>query len=237
MVELLQSQDCVLPCYLGISPGKTLVSEAQLIMRDIGAFDHGDYVRKGGLNTYNYMLWVGDPSAANETPSPDGSTVKIYNHIALIASAGTVQGLGIDIIASKSMAKFRQYWSRYSTSQIFEQIGKPDHLYIGHTDPFVEENGRALLIEYDKQDVLIEFYGTSRDNNVCPELEARYIDLRLSLYNPNSGLSFLANGRVPPTDRSVWLPVEEALGITTKEFYNRVISDPSTCFKPKVTTP
>ena len=237
MVELLQSKGCILPCYLGIIPGKTSLSEAKVILENIGANSIKDIARTDGATYHSYEIRVGDPSVINETPEADGSSVIIYHDIDLVTVDDTVEGIEVYIAATKSKAKFRQYWSRYLTQEIFLQMGAPDHLYANVGNPLYKEYGRDLLISYEKQNILIQYYGTGQEINICPENEARFINLSLSLYSPNSGLSIYYDGRVSPTNREVYLPIEEVLGVDTTEFYNQVLSNPSVCFKPQTIKP
>jgi len=231
VVDLLHSHECKLPCYLGITPGKTSLNEAKAILKSLGGSQQGDYIRKDGATEYSYSLKIGDPAAINETPAPDSLTLAINHHVSLITDRDIVQIIGISASATKSLARFREYWSRYSAAGIFLQIGRPDHLYIDTTTPDWVENGRTLLVIYEKLGVVAELYGTGHENNICPESEATFISLRLSLYNTSSPLSIYSDGRVPPTDREVWLPIEEVLGVDEVEFYDQVISDPSACFR------
>ena len=71
------------------------------------------------------------------------------------------------------------------------------------------------------------------ENNICPMNEAKRIFVEMSLSFSNSSLKISSNGKVPPTDREVWLPIEKVLGLDTDEFYKQVIADPSVCFEPK----
>jgi len=231
MVALLQSNDCKLPCYLGITPGKTTLNEAKEILVSLGGSHVSDHERKDGATEYFYNLWVGDPTVVNETPEPNGFMTKIIHHVSLITNNDTVQIIEVYINATKSLAKFREYWSRYSAREIFLQMGPPDHLYTGTPDP--AEKGSYLLTTYEKLGVVAQIYGTKQEDNICPESEAKFIDLQLSLFSPASQLSIYGDGGVPPTDRTVWLPIEEAVGVNMQAFYNRVVSDPSACFQVK----
>ena len=250
MIALLQAKDCTLPCYLGITPGTTSLSQAETILKSIGAYYIGDFVRKDGSRDYGYLLKVQDSSGINETLKSSDSALVISVVIDLITISNTIQDIEIDAGTAKgsvyekfstsAMAKFREYWSRYTAREIFLQMGVPDHLYIENTDPFPDASvyGRRLLIVYDKHhNAAIQLYGSGQENNICPENEARFIEMNARLYNPNSALSVYTDGRVPPTGDSAWLPIEKVLGLNNQEFYRRVISDPSTCFKPKVTNP
>ena len=243
--QLLQDENCKLPCYLGIVPGKTTLNEAKAILESVGAKYSGkEYKRNSdGAIYYTYILNVGGQPAMDETPSPDGSIVTVSHHVSLItdtdvvqiieASAGTV---GPGTSTTQGRRKFREYWSRYTARGIFLQLGLPDHLYTD-TPELPKINGSTLLATYEKVGVVVEIYGTGDENNICPELKAKFLAIRLSLFNPSSSLSIYGDGRVRPTERSAWLPLEEVLGVDTQEFYRQLMSDPLTCFEPKIISP
>jgi hypothetical protein len=241
MAVLLQADDCKLPCYLGITPGKTTLGEAKKILENLGASYLGEYKRKSGEGIeYTYEMVIGGQTGADETPMPDGSIWTLSQSISLISNDDIVQiinaspgTIGPGISTTQAKAKFREYWSRYTAREIFLQNGPPDQLYVGKIAPTFVDYGSNLLIVYEKLGAVIDLYGTGLENNICPENEAKTIDLRLTLFNKNSPLNKYYD-RVPPTDRSVWLPIEEVLGVNPKEFYNSVISNPSICFEPKI---
>jgi hypothetical protein len=239
MAKLLQSKDCVLPCYLNIMPGKTSLSEARIILKNIGAGPEEYLARKDGAAYHTYRIIVGDPLYVIETPESTDDLAIISQYIELITVGDTVEGIEVSIEThEKTIIKFRQYWLRYSTREIFLQLGPPDHLYITKAPPPVyAPNIRHFVISYEKKNVLIEYYGHKQETNICTEEEDRFIDLNLSLYNPNSGLDIYYSGRIPPTNREVYVPIEEVLGVNTSDFYNQVLLDPLTCFKLQTTKP
>lgn len=232
---LLQSKDCELPCYLGITPGETTLGQAEAILIGLGASHKGDYDRKDGSKEYDYTLMIGRSSGNNTISGPNNNTIDIFHHVDLITNNDTVQVIEIGVGTPKlpeSLILFREYWSKFSAREIFLQMGMPDQLYIDVTDPSLAEQGRYLLFDYEKRGAVIQLYGARQENNICPESEAEFIDLKLSLFVPGTSLD-IYNGRVPPTDRSAWLPIKDVLGINSEEFYQKVFSNTSMCFKPK----
>lgn len=244
MTGLLQSEDCKLPCYLGITPGKTNLNEAKAILESLGATHHGDYKRyTDGAMEFAYDLNVGEIIGTNGTANNNPGTVLIYHSVSLITNNDTVQiieiGAGTSTKQSlelQAISKFREIWSRYTSRGIFLQSGQPDKLFIGILDPSNMILYPDLLIIYQKLGTVIDYYGTERENNICLEDKAQDIYMRLSLFNPNSNLRISDDGRVPPTDRRAWLPINEILGVNESEFYNQVISNPSICFNSIIQT-
>lgn len=231
MIESLQSDDCQLPCYLGIRPGLTALTEARELLDNLGANYYGEYTRQmDGSTFHSYSLVVGSQFAGAETPRP-GERPVIYHRVELVTNDEMVDILEVYVNATSisAIAEFRDYWSRYTTRGIFLQVGQPDQIYIDRGDP--ESHGRILLMEYTELGALTEVFGTAEENGICPEREGQFVRMHLSLYNTAGRLSIYSGGRVPPTDRDVWVPLEEALGIDSGRFYQHVISRPSACFK------
>ena len=241
--ELLQDKNCNLPCYLGITPGKTSLNEARTILENLGAGYWGKpYTgRKDGAISYTYTFMISGQPGVSETPRPDGSIRTVSGDVILVtdndviqiieADAGTI-GPGVSTVQAQE--KFREYWKRYTARGIFLQLGLPNQLYTDASN--MGGRGNDLWAIYEKIGVVAIIYGAGKENNICPEREAKSIALRLLLFDLDSKLS-IYNGRVPPTDRNVWLPIDEVLGVSTQEFYQRVIADPSACFVPKTPSP
>lgn len=240
MRELLHSKDCSLPCYLGIVPGKTSLSEGEAILKSIGAKYHSSYKREKDKTTeYAYDLWIGVPSEINVTPEPNGDWNIIIHAISFISTNEIVQNIEVIAAVTKLKEEYRSYWSIYSVKEILRRYGIPEQMYFNHIDHEMAYLGRSILLIYRKLGVVVEVYGNQDENNICiePGYEANSLSLRLSLYDPNSGVDIYADGRVPPSDPDVWVPIEEELGMDAAEFYRRVIDNPSVCFKPNIKKP
>jgi hypothetical protein len=233
IINLIQSQDCILPCYLGITPGKTTVQEARILLEDIKAGYIGDYQRRDGSTEYAFnLLKIGIPQN-NLMATSEPEEVFLAQRISLISVDSIIQIIEAGVATKGMFPKYRDIWSRYSVAGIFSQLGVPDQIYLNQFDPLRAEYtyGQAVWAVYEEQGVVFHLYGTGKENNICPEKEATLVDLDLSLYNPDAGLDIYIDGRVQPTNRDVYLPIEEVLGITTTEFYNQVFSNPSVCFQ------
>lgn len=222
VAELLQSEDCKIPCYLGITPGKTTLIEANKILENLGAH----------LGKENYWkLDIGNPLAPNETPGVNEALV--YSYINLSQDKkGLVQLFQVNTVTERSklsLETFRKYWPRYSARGIFAQLGLPDNLYTGETSR--AHNGEELIIIYERIGAYIRMMGTQKEINICPEEQAPEIHLMMDLFDPDfphdvSDFNELIG------NPSYWPPVEKVIGVDKTEFYHQVISDPDTCFEP-----
>jgi hypothetical protein len=235
LVEILQFEECELPCYLGITPGKTSWSSAQQILSDLGEEYQGEYYESGtGMLGYEYKLLISSSISGMVTPSADATPrLDISHTLDFLVGDLIVQRIWASIGTLNQETKFRDYWSRYSPQQIFTRLGVPDAVYY-HPG---EGNGMSLV--YKSLGVVMEFDGIREGNAVCPNFETNgYAGRELILTNTASTLSLLPeDSPIPLTDRSYWLPVTEFLGISREELYNRIIADSSVCFDIKVVEP
>lgn len=227
MTEILKLKTCVLPCYLGITPGKTTLYEAKSIVEGLGAIRYGGY-QEADLPVYDFILEIKDVN--------QGSDYLILHHVGMVVGNRTVQRtiLSVNTVNSHIVPLFQNYWSRYSVREILLQQGLPD-LVVVQVSEFSSRYG--LVFVYENKGIVAEIGGTKEKNIICPEIEKKYAFLRLTLTNLVSGLSVYDPNWVPPTDREVWSPIEEVLGMDKQKFYDQIIADPEVCFEVKTSAP
>jgi hypothetical protein len=234
LIAALQDDACKLPCYLGIVPGKTTLQEGIAILENLGGIYTGSYQRESdGALSYNFKFYIGDDATL-----PKGRIVE--HSVTLMTDKDIVQI--VDVIASPIIYESREpatttyqtYWKRYSLREIFLQMGEPENIYLNPKDR-PSESGTQWFLVYVKQSIQIDLYDSWLENKLCPN--ETVMPLGMTLSYPGSPFSIYADGRVPPTDREIYLPIEAMFGITTNDFYNQIFADPSICFEPKVTNP
>jgi len=229
MVELLQSNDCLLPCYLGITPGHTTWNDAKFLLESLGASYSGEYV-DDGLQAFAYTLWVGDQSMQSVTRT-NGTIVgdlEIAQRLGVTIGDGLVQRVVVDIQTRQFISKYADYWEMYTLDGIFNMLGKPDAVYTYRDS--VQRGFGGLSLVYETSGIVIEFSGATDANSLCPQLEGGLLNRHFILTNTEAPLTIYLPDRVSPTDRAVWLPIEEVIGINEIGFYNQIIADPSVCF-------
>lgn len=233
LAESLQSTTCVLPCYLGIIPGKTTLETAKKILDGLGGRYSSRIQRTetdgAFLDTYHFHL--GDPQSGKIIGYEVVILISDNNLIQLIefaSSTGRLQILGPNLF-EKSLNLYQNYWGRYSTArQIFLQLGEPEELYL------VGDSTFELIMSYKDPNAKIAIAGRAEENNLCSQYASvDFISVYSTISNDNSPFDINGGGGTPLTDREVYIPVEEALGITTKDFYEQVLADPSICFNRK----
>lgn len=238
MEEALQLEECKLPCYLSITPGKTSWPEAQLILSDLGA-SYVDEYYESGLRGYEYKLKIGIPQSNNNTPviNNESSQSVISQSLIFTLEDSVVQRIQVVVGTINLAPRFHDYWARYSPQKIFALLGPPDAIYVGRV--YSVTDGSHMAIVYESLGIVMEFHGRREDNNICPSFEmGSSVQRYFYLTNRESTMSLLPeNGRVLPTDRDVWLPIDEVLEISILDFYKQLLSDPSVCFEANVTDP
>jgi hypothetical protein len=147
LFDLLHVNNCELPCYLGITPGKTTWDEAKLVLKKSGAYL--------GLpnNNYYFVLDIGDPSVPPVTPDSTWYTEKyeIRYTIEMKVENDIVQLMWVRVSAETLLAKFQDYWSNYSLREIFLQHGSPQEI-VGSAS---SGGGYELVLIYDEQELII----------------------------------------------------------------------------------
>ncbi|MCC6271051.1 MAG: hypothetical protein IT190_07225 [Microbacteriaceae bacterium] len=233
LADSLQSTTCTLPCYLGIIPGKTTLETAKKILDGLGGKYSSRIQRMetdgAFLDTYHFHL--GDPDSGKKIGYAAVILISDNDLVQLIEFAsgtGRLQVLGSHLF-EKSLNVYRNYWQRYYTArQIFLQLGEPEELYL------VGDSTFELIIFYKHPIAKIIISGSAEENNLCSQYASvDYISVYSTISNDNSPFDANGDGEVPLTDREEYIPIEEALGITTKEFYEQVLADPSICFNRK----
>jgi hypothetical protein len=238
LIRELQLQNCNLPCYLGIIPGKTSLTEAQGILRKLGGVVDGEpYIHPDSAIEFNYSAWIGDELSPLPTPEKDTSyEIGISHDITLITDGNVVKMIRVNVASIKSIKKLEQIWSRYTPQKIFLQAGLPNQAYIDQI-PETRELARwgyYYLFIYEKLGARIEIDGVKDGELICPHFGGNFAHLDMYLYDPHSPVDLYA---IPASNRDIWAPVEDLLIISSREFAQRVLNNPDVCFEQKVVSP
>ncbi len=234
LIQLLQSESCALPCYLGITPGQTTEHEVEKILESLDTSVLSG-VRDDGSVFYNTNLDIGDKSLIGLTPDPNmgAANVKIVQSLNLIVKDGVVQKIRTSISTRKFAARFQEYWSRYSMREIFQRHGIPDKIYVSTI--FYTNNGIGVefIIVYERNGIVVYLHEEIQNKQICPKSEKISTDLSLLLTDTSSGLSIFEPELTPSAHPDIYASLEEQLKISRKEFYTQLLSNPSACFEIK----
>jgi hypothetical protein len=231
LILLLKSETCVLPCYLGITPGETSESEVKKILESFGAIIRSGEYSDGNFH-YSADLDIGDESLAGLTPDPNrGATdVKIVQNLNILVQDEIVQKIRTSVSTRRFVSRFQEYWSRYSLNEVLQRHGLPDQIYtstIFYTDDGI---GVQLIVVYEGPGIVVYFNGEILDKQVCFDSGKTSADLILILTNPSSQLNPFDPELTPSKHPDIYAPIEEQLNTSKDEFYAQLISNPSTCF-------
>jgi len=222
MVEILKSTECNLPCYMGIVPGKTKLSDAKLLLDSLGATFSGEGM-KDNTKWFSYAMRFDDPLIDITNNSTEDQ--RILYDLGLIAIDDVVQQISIWILARGLSPKFQDYWSRYSPKGVFLQLGMPDAVY--------SASGHLALV-YEQLGIINTYATFWKDGQLCPQNETGYFDRRFVIKNKDSSDALYTEFQDSLRNKALWNPIQEDLGVSVQEFYNKIVSDDSICFDIKI---
>jgi len=229
LIEALYSTECLFPCYLGITPGVTNWSEAKNVLESLGGTPAGNSVRNNGDVEHSYALKIQE--GINNASVSEYTDEYILMRVNLLIKDNTIQIMRVVLIVTAPTAKFYEYWSNYSIENIFQNNGLPNEIYIAVQNPYYVDETPYFLIDYGSVGATIEFWGVGQGDYICPRYGDKVGQVILYLYNKaDSSVDIYADGHTPPDNRSIWLPVEEVLGIDNSLFYYQTLTNPLICF-------
>jgi len=218
---LAKNGDCTLPCWWGITPGKTAWIDAKSLLESEG-LTLGEPSKYQGLNVYGIRggldLFQGQVSIYESFGESDG----ILNNITL--SAG-----GFD------ENRFRSVFINYSVQHVLSVYGKPSRILLQSHASFDSRSsaGYVLWLFYDHLGFLLKYSGSTaygKIYHICPKFESggniKIIDIYLT--HPNnpaqlenlSGYSDYQNGYIFPIDE---------LGASVDGFYKSFSTSDAAC--------
>jgi hypothetical protein len=206
--------------------------EARRLLQSLGASFRGEYVRETDrAELYSYSLKVGILTSPDEPAERTDESV-VYHNLTLVSNDDTVAILEVSIggNGTRAITALGQYWARYTVGGVFGQVGPPDSIYIAPGDEL--QTPRILLLVYSSLGAVLEFSSSTEVTHICSEQDVQSAAVFLSLYDPDGSLDIYSDGRVPLSDRQVWLPVEEVLGVDRLEFHDGVLANPEVCLRP-----
>jgi hypothetical protein len=218
MVEVLKSSDCVLPCYMGITPGVTKSSDAKILLERLGIRPVDE-----GISGMRYLIVIDDPSITMTNGAVEDH--RIANSIGLAVKDDVVQHTYIWILGRGLSPKYQDYWSRYSPKGVFLQLGTPDKIYVG--------KGGTLGLVYERLGIINMYETFWKDGQLCPQNETVYFDRRFVIKNKDTSDALYTEFEDSLKNKALSNPIAESLGISVQEFYDQVIADDSVCFDIK----
>jgi hypothetical protein len=184
------------------------------------------------MRIYTFTAWIGGVPG---TAAPVGSAAvggNILHDIEITIGEEMIRRIQVHLLTSELVPLLWDHWSAYGAQAIMQSLGPPGRVILG-----LSEQGSAYthILEYGDIGVLASSNGIRRGEQLCPT--DLVVALDLTLTDVSGGLPVYPPFVVPPTDRDVYLPVEEALGIDEGEYYLQSISDASGCITASTLEP
>lgn len=231
VIELLQTNGgCELPCFWGIKVGETKWEDARpwlskltKIHDDKNFYADGD----GGHPAYD-MAFVLRDELPPRIEAPPQSFV-------IVATIGKerIQRLVFSPVGSIGDIEFLpEYIQAYSLENIFNQLGKPDHVFIYVCEKY-KHPCFIMVVLYETQKIAIDITGEDLpDNQVCPKIGegGNLTAMNISIANPTSDLELIPPSMIINPYLADLKSIKNVLGIDENEFYSRVLSESPACF-------
>jgi hypothetical protein len=213
-----------------MTPGETSEAEARMVMEDIGATEtagSGQYDEMG-MRIYTFTAWIGGTESGTATPVRSAAVGgNILHDIEITIEEGIVRRIQVHLLTSDLVPLLWDHWSSYGAEGVMEDLGPPGRVFLGIA---VRGTGYGQILEYEDIGVLASSNGIRQGDRLCPATgESPVVALDLTLTDVSVGLSVYPPFVVPPTDRNVYLPVEEAVGVDEAEYYRQSLFDPQGC--------
>jgi len=213
--EMLETNGgCELPCWWGITPGKTTWQE---VRERLGFYYDGGISRPSGMRYHETAY--GD--VLYPPPPPYGYSI----YIGFTERDGIVQSIEVfaDALHTKFPQRFAQDWHRYSLDQVLTRYGEPSQVMLElWPNPPAPPPYYQLFVFYEHRGILIAYDGLAVVNEtaqVCPGRLEEVLSIEMWLQSPDRGIPLLQMADLDPAEQAQMLPLEEATGMDVQTFY------------------
>jgi hypothetical protein len=225
LIHFMDSNNsCELPCVLGIVPGKTSADAAWRIFQE--NLQDGTY--------YDNM----PKSLSAEIWYSKGNNSIDYS---LLASAQQEEIKTIEVRISVSNNGITQavdnFVPYYSLEAIFEKLGEPDYIFLGISGGGEVPNSYYIEIYYLAKRIVFSITGISNNYDVsnfflCPDVGGyNYVSLQMFVFSNDVEIKEKLNDQLNyHIDYGYHLLMQEATGMTNKEFVNAILNNDNYCF-------
>jgi hypothetical protein len=167
--ELLNTIDCILPCYLGITPGVTKWSDAKNLLDSSGSVYLEPSQKRGDVTWFHYAM-DRDYSITGLNQEADS----LFDFHLAVDNNGIVQQMFAWFVTHDAGHILSQYWAKNSPRNIFLQIGIPDEIYSYRA---------GLALVYKKLGVVGVYDALWDGSLLCPENQTRLSDMSFMFTN------------------------------------------------------
>jgi len=228
--ELLQSNgNCELPCFVGITPGKTLWSDANSILQPFVTHKPIGYDEtRSTPNKKTFYVQI-------QTKMNQDISVELKMNVALdVDQNNIVQHIVIRIeLYGNGFTEFNdKHLSKYGLREVFLRNGIPDTVHYSH-----QLGGYNFGVVYKILKMAIVFAGNAKqsddvEGDVCPNMgDGQVSSMIIALAAPSDSIDLTTLVGYPFDDDPT---LEESAGLSLDNFYQLIIADQQpACFTPK----
>jgi hypothetical protein len=202
---------CELPCWWGITPGKTIGQDAKQILSPLRRLGENHVL--GAIYFYLLELHV----YANL-----GFSVQVETKASEYQPVDSVYVESF-ITVNDDTARYDESWRRYFINELLTRLGQPSEVWLGFGLYGPQESKRyfyELMVFYEDLGLTVEYAGPAvkgNPNRACLALEQLKL-LRLNVQNPSNPKMVRPPGPGEPfTDLR---PISEVTNLNPEKFYN-----------------
>jgi hypothetical protein len=231
VIELLKTnKGCQLPCWWGITPGETSLTEVQELTGVLNA-RLGLFIDSQG-QTFRTIAGV------------DLESHFVFNRVSFLEQNNLIESVQVRTFSIyDNVPSLHKFWINYSPSQIIMTYGQPDRVWLKSSccvreEPTPTHQGYSLLLFYDNQKILAHFDGLVKYApiyHICPTFgnDQEITEIELILLNSASKYSLeqFTGIDVLGEAKDFIRTIEAATGLTVVEFYDLFLQQgEQTCF-------
>ncbi len=218
---------CALPCWLGVTPGKTKFEEAVIAAQNLGIWyrydnkpEHKLVKFKQGFRTDVRILRDGDVNRVDSISSIYLADEEMVERIEADVTLSTIDAIG-------------EHFSTYSMEKIVQQYGIPDAVLLdGFGDSPAPRLGYWFTLIYQQEGFSITYSGVVPKGQtipICPAFSKNQI-LGFGIISQKEKASDPLDV-IPVIGKFQWKTLEEASGVDLKAFYEQILDQGAeTCF-------
>jgi len=214
--QLVDNGGCDLPCWWGITPGKSLWSDVSVYFADLG-FKSSQRQDTSKFDMGGFALF----------------SIKTYTRVAYHVESNVIQNISISVGGSLEPENFQNVYKYYSPDEILTNYGQPSRILLEIPSyGYGDRVAYGFSLFYDHLGFLIFYSGVAQRSDpvrICPSFVYDHLigGMNLYLQSPgnSSSLEALSGGVVRGKT------IEEATGKSVSEYYYEFRSNPANlCF-------
>lgn len=223
---LLQDpQDCELPCWWGIEPGKTAWKQAEAQFLQMGIEPSSTTRTEGTIHHEVHF----DQSFAEKT---------MIQWIEFEEKSEEITQIKVRAIPNGNPEQFVSLWKTVSPEVIIRKYGEPDRVWLQSRSSGRDVVGYSLWLFYDVQGFLLISSGsTNREETytICPSFNSMDtpIDIELVMQSPQAPVALeTLTEQYGPVSKPYILPMETAANLSVRLFSQAYLKNGSSyCFE------